>query len=213
MKLIVTVGLAVVAVVSFWAVRCSDEPPQSRRVGVPTAANVPTASQGMDPADGDERRIPQAKFTQPPTFPRVTDAHLAKLRQDILIPAPQVNRDQNLALQQDDAMAELAKVRTIESVNVLAELLFAPEDRFFSVRQVDGVRLYSRSFSCMLYLYKLLEGAPPPVNGAFWEMPDLAVWRNWWLENKDNLVFRDPSKPVPLPVKMAPKPQSAAPEK
>jgi hypothetical protein len=142
----------------------------------------------------DEPKVVAEKpIFAPPVTPRIQE-----LRKDVVRPVREMKDDADM-VRMGDAMGELSRMRNIEATNVLAELLFANKQEYFSIRYINGVRHSSFSYQVMLELYCTLEGTPEPLDGAVHHDADLPIFQDWWLKNKDHLVFRDPKKPVPMP--------------
>jgi hypothetical protein len=139
----------------------------------------------------------QTSLTKKMVFLSPKTPRVLELRNQIMIPVQKMQEADMVVM--GDAMSELAKMRSQEATNVLAELLFADKQTYFKSYYIKGLWHSSFSYQVMGYLYRLLESTPEPLNGAIYQDEDLVVFQDWWLKNKDHLVFRDPNKPVPMP--------------
>ncbi|GEP40879.1 hypothetical protein [Brevifollis gellanilyticus] len=138
--------------------------------------------------------------TQPsPVFGTPTDPKLVSLRHHLLRPWTEVKTEVD-AFRQQTAMVDLSEMRTVEATTVMAELLFADTKTFFDTKvMANGLKSKTTSYSVMIYLYKILEGAPMPLDGFNYGNADLPVWQEWWGLNHEKLRFRELGKPAPLP--------------
>lgn len=129
-------------------------------------------------------KTPVSRFTIP------TDPKLARLRSQLMKPWKDVDTESKAFVQQS-AMSDLSRMRTREAAFVLAELLFADPKEYYTFEYINGVKAKSVSYSVMIYLEKMLENSPPPLDGHNFADADLPVWQEWWNSNKDKLIFRE----------------------
>jgi hypothetical protein len=129
-------------------------------------------------------KTPVSRFTIP------TDPKLARLRSQLMKPWKDVDTESKAFVQQS-AMSDLSRMRTREAAFVLAELLFADPKEYYTIEFINGVEAKSVSYSVMIYLEKMLENSPPPLDGHNFADADLPVWQEWWNSNKDKLIFRE----------------------
>jgi hypothetical protein len=153
--------------------------------------------QQSQPALTDESEQPKV----PPVFVPATTPRIIELRRDVLLPVREIKQWSDV-MRQGDAMSELSKLHTAEAAGVLAELIFSNRPEYFKVEWINGKKQSSMSFMAMHYLYRMIENTPQPVDGAVYGVADLSNWQDWWKQNHDHLMFRDPKKPIRLPPAM-----------
>jgi hypothetical protein len=198
------ISLFVLGSLLFWAWRHGGLSPivgirnprmaQDSQEAIASAVSLPSAPKTSSP----DYSVPDQPLPLPPRFNLPTDPKLLSLRKLLLQPWREVQTEGDAARQQT-AMADLYRLRTPEAANLLAELLFADKATYYDIDYVNGQEEMTVSYSVMIYLYKMLENAPMPVDGQIFGDADLPVWQAWWHANHDKLVFRDPKKPLPVP--------------
>lgn len=152
-----------------------------------TSNGTPVENSSELMSTDDQVQFPSVNFKLP------ADPFLADLRRKVIVPWREVKSHSD-AFRQQTAISDLSKMRNKEAANILAELLFSDRNAFYRVVNEGGSKSYSVSYTVMIYMEKMLESTPDPVDGRNFGEADIQVWRKWWSDNHDNLTFKKSSR-------------------